>query len=137
MPSAAAKSSGSSTRVLVVDDDAGVRNFLRMLLELEGYEVATVGNGNEALEVQRQNPAAIVLTDIFMPEGEGMETIVQLRTEFPQVSIIVMSGGGAHRGADYLQLARELGAVKALKKPFPPQDLIDAMRAIAGPQPPA
>lgn len=121
--------------MLVVDDDPGVRNFLRMLLELEGYEVATVGNGLEALEAQRGAPAAIVLTDIFMPESEGMETIVQLRSEFPQAKIIVMSGGGTYRGVDYLRLAQELGAAKALKKPFAPQDLLDAMREVAGPQP--
>jgi DNA-binding NtrC family response regulator len=120
--------------VLVVDDDAGIRNFLRMLLELEGYEVATVRNGNEALQAQRQDPAAIVLTDIFMPEVEGMETIARMREEFPQARIIVMSGGGSYNGADYLKLAREIGAVKALKKPFAPQDLIDAMREVAGTQ---
>ena len=137
MSGAATKSPVRPTRVLVVDDDAGIRNFLRMLLELEGYVVATVSNGNEALEVQRQDPAAVVLTDIFMPEGEGMETIVQLRAEFPLVRIIVMSGAGAYRGADYLQLARELGAAKALKKPFAPQELIDAMREVAGTQPAA
>src|SRR5204862_4231954 len=128
MSAAATKSSGRPTRVLVVDDDAGVRNFLRMLLELEGYVVATVGNGIEALESQRQDPAAIVLTDIFMPDGEGMETIVQLRTEFPEVSIIVMSGGGSYRGVDYLQLVRELAAVRELQQPFAPQDLIHALR---------
>ena len=137
MSGAATKSPVRPTRVLVVDDDAGIRNFLRMLLELEGYVVATVSNGNEALEVQRQDPAAVVVTDIFMPEGEGMETIVQLRAEFPLVRIIVMSGAGAYRGADYLQLARELGAAKALKKPFAPQELIDAMREVAGTQPAA
>ena len=123
--------------MLVVDDDAGIRNFLRMLLELEGYEVATAGNGIDALEAQRQDPAAIVLTDIFMPHAEGMETIVRLREEFPQLRIIVMSGGGAYRGANYLKLARELGAVRALKKPFPPQELIDAMREVAGMTPAA
>ena len=123
--------------MLVVDDDAGIRNFLRMLLELEGYEVATAGNGIDALEAQRQDPAAIVLTDIFMPDAEGMETIVRLREEFPQVRIIVMSGGGAYRGANYLELARELGAVRALKKPFPPQELIDAMREVASMTPAA
>ena len=137
MCSAAVKSAGRSTRVLVVDDDAGIRNFLRMLLELEGYEVATAGNGIDALEAQRQDPAAIVLTDIFMPDAEGMETIVRLREEFPQVRIIVMSGGGAYRGANYLKLARELGAVRALKKPFPPQELIDAMREVASMTPAA
>ena len=127
-----ATSGNRPTRVLVVDDDPGIRNFLRMLLELEGYVVATVGNGLEALEAQRRDPAAIVLTDIFMPDVEGMETIVKLREEFPHAKIIVMSGGGAYGGADYLALARELGAARSLKKPFAPQDLIDAMREIAG-----
>lgn len=131
MTSDSTRSSGS-IRVLVVDDDAGMRNFLRMLLELEGYEVALAANGLEALETQRQHPAAIILTDLFMPEAEGMETIVQLRDEFPQARIIVMSGGGVHLGTDYLKLARELGAVKTLKKPFAPQDLIDALREAAG-----
>ena len=131
MTSDSTRSSGS-IRVLVVDDDAGVRNFLRMLLELEGYEVALAANGLEALEMQRQDPAGIILTDLFMPEAEGMETIVQLRGEFPQTRIIVMSGGGAHLGTDYLKLARELGAAKTLKKPFAPQDLIDALREAAG-----
>jgi len=116
--------------VLVVDDDAGIRNFLRMLLELEGYEVATAGNGIDALEAQRQDPAAIVLTDIFMPDAEGMETIVRLREEFPQVRIIVMSGGGVRSGVDYLAVARELGAARTLKKPFGPQELIDAVREV-------
>jgi DNA-binding NtrC family response regulator len=134
MSSDAAETGERRTRVLVVDDDAGVRNFLRMLLELEGYEVVTVGNGNEALEAQRNDPAAIILTDIFMPDAEGMETIVQLRAEFPQAKIIVMSGGGSYRGVDYLRLAQELGAAKALKKPFAPQDLIDAMREVIPPQ---
>ena len=135
MSSDGAKSAGRRTRVLVVDDDAGVRNFLRMLLELEGYEVATVRNGIEALEVQRSDPAVVVLTDIFMPDADGMETIVQLREEFPQTKIIVMSGGGSYRGADYLALAREIGAAKSLKKPFAPQDLIDAMREVVRSQP--
>ncbi len=126
------ESARSSARVLVVDDDAGMRNFLRMLLELEGYDVALACNGVEALEMQRQQPATTILIDVFMPEAEGMETIVQLRAEFPQARIIVMSGGGAHLGTDYLKLARELGAAKTLKKPFAPQDLIDAISDAAG-----
>jgi DNA-binding NtrC family response regulator len=124
--------SSRSTRVLVVDDDAGMRNFLRMLLELEGYEVALAANGLQALELQRGAPASIILTDLFMPEAEGMETIVRLRSEFPHAKIIVMSGGGVGLGADYLKLARELGAAKTLKKPFASQDLIDALREAGG-----
>jgi len=117
-------------RVLIVDDDPGVRNFLQMVLEVEGYEVAYAADGKQALAAQRQNPAAVVVTDIFMPEAEGIETIVKLREEFPETGIIVMSGGGSRGSADYLALARELGAAKALKKPFAPQELIDAVREV-------
>jgi DNA-binding NtrC family response regulator len=134
MASATANSRGAvrdPTHVLVVDDDAGMRNFLRMLLELEGYSVALARNGLEALDMQRKHPAAVIVTDLFMPEAEGMETIIQLRNEFPHARIIVMSGGGAYRGADYLKVARELGAAATLKKPFASHDLIDALREAA------
>ena len=133
MSSAAAESgtvAGSKTRVLIVDDDPGVRNFLQMLLEVEGYEVFSAMDGNDALAVQREHPAAVVVIDIFMPHAEGIETIVKLRDEFPQAGIIVMSGGGVRSGVDYLAVARELGAARALKKPFGPQELIDAVREV-------
>ena len=97
MSSAAAESdtvASAKTRVLIVDDDPGVRNFLQMLLEVEGYEVFSAMDGNDALAVQREHPAAVVVMDIFMPHAEGIETIVKLREEFPQAGIIVMSGGG-------------------------------------------
>lgn len=116
--------------MLVVDDDPGMRNFLQMVLEVEGYEVECAMDGKEALAAQRQNPAAVIVSDIFMPEAEGIETLVKLREEFPQTSIIVISGGGSHGGVDYLALARELGAARTLKKPFSPQDLIDAVREV-------
>ena len=130
MSSAATESgtiAGAKTRVLIVDDDPSIRNFLQMLLEVEGYEVFSAIDGNDALAVQREHPAAIVVIDIFMPHAEGIETIVKLREEFPQAGIIVMSGGGARSGVDYLAVARELGAARTLKKPFGPQELIDAV----------
>ena len=124
------KDASARERVLVVDDDPSVRNFLQMVLEVEGYEVEHAADGNEALAAQRRNPATVIVTDIFMPQAEGIETIVKLREEFPQTSIIVMSGGGARSGVDYLAVARELGAARTLKKPFSPQDLIDAVREV-------
>lgn len=133
MSSAATESgtiAGAKTRVLIVDDDPSVRNFLQMLLEVEGYEVFSAMDGNDALAVQREHPAAVVVMDIFMPHAEGIETIVKLRDEFPQAGIIVMSGGGVRSGVDYLAVARELGAARALKKPFGPQELIDAVREV-------
>jgi len=120
----------SMTRVLVIDDNPDVRDTLRWLLEGEGFEVAVAANGLEGLGVQRSAPADIVVTDIFMPEQDGIETLWKFREEFPRVAIIVMSGGGAARGTDYLFVARELGAKKTLRKPLDPQELIDVVRQI-------
>jgi DNA-binding response OmpR family regulator len=98
------------------------------VLESEGFTVSVAADGEEALRLQRDLPAAVVITDIFMPGKEGIETIFELRKQFPQTKIIVMSGGSRAKGMDYLSVARELGAVKALKKPFAPDELIDAVR---------
>jgi CheY-like chemotaxis protein len=121
---------------LVIDDDADVRAFVQSLLESEGFEVGAAADGREGLEMQRTHPAEVVVTDIFMPGKEGIETIFELRQQFPQTGIIVMSGGPSKRTAassDYLSLALELGAVRSLKKPFATQDLIDAVRELGRP----
>jgi CheY-like chemotaxis protein len=121
------------TRVLVIDDDADVRDFLQVVLEGEGFEVHAAADGSEGLEIQRKHPAKVVVTDIFMPGKEGIETIFELRRQFPQTGIIVMSGGPSKRktaGSDYLSVALQLGAVKSLKKPFASQDLIEAVREL-------
>jgi CheY-like chemotaxis protein len=120
-------------RVLVIDDDAEVRDFLQSLLESEGFEVAAAADGREGLELQQKRPAQVVVTDIFMPGKEGIETIYELRQQFPQTGIIVMSGGPSKSrgpGSDYLSLALELGAVKSLKKPFRTHELIEAVREL-------
>src|SRR3954447_18674856 len=119
-----------TTRILVIDDNSDIRDTLRWLREGEGYTVSAAANGSEGLRLQRNEPADIVLTDIFMPEQDGIETLWKFREEFPNVPIIVMSGGGAARGTDYLAVARELGAEKALRKPLDPQELIDVVGQI-------
>lgn len=117
----------SRKRVLVIDDDADVRDLIKSLLESEGFEVAVAADGREGLETQKSNPAAVVVTDIFMPGKEGIETIVELRREFPQTNIVVVSGGTPLTGRDYGSVARELGAVETLRKPFRPRELIDVV----------
>ena len=117
-------------RVLVIDDDPDVRNTMRWILEAAGFVVTLAGNGREGLSLQRRQPADIVVTDIFMPEQDGMETIWQLREEFPDVSIVVVSGGAAE-GSNYSFVARELGVRNTLRKPFDPEELIDAVRQLA------
>jgi DNA-binding response OmpR family regulator len=118
-------------RVLVIDDNPDIRNTIQWLLEGEGFVVSLAENGRDGLGLQRRQPADLVVTDIFMPEQDGIETIWQLRKEFPHVPIIVISGGSAAKATtDYSVVARELGAKKTLRKPFDPQELIDVVHQI-------
>jgi CheY-like chemotaxis protein len=105
-------------RVLVIDDEEVVQTMLRRLLEKNGYEVATARNGVEGIEAQRNAPAAIVVTDILMPEKEGFETIRELRKVTPTVKIIAISGGGRNDPSDYLQFATAFGADRSFPKPL-------------------
>ena len=119
-------------RILIIDDNPDIRATLQWLLEGEGYHVAIAANGLEGLKLQRSSPADIVVTDVFMPEQDGIETLWTFRQEFPQVPIIVMSGGGTSpSGTDYLSVARHLGAKKTLAKPLDPQELVEVVRQIA------
>src|SRR6476661_2391238 len=86
---------GRATRVLVVDDNADARLTLQLLLEAEGYRVETAANGREALRVQRERPSQILITDLFMPVVDGLETLQQFRKEYPDMPVIVVSGGGS------------------------------------------
>ncbi len=117
------------TRVLIVDDNPDSREMLRSLLEMERYEVAVAANGEQALRLQRTTPADVVVTDLFMPDKDGMETIRDLCSEFPQTKIIAMSGVANYK-VDYLSLSLEFGAAKVLRKPFEPDELLDALREL-------
>lgn len=126
-------------RVLVVDDDEQIRLVMRRSLERAGYEVFEMSDGSHATAVVRERRPDVVLTDIIMPEKEGLETIRELRREFPELAIVAMSGGGRIDHHTYLGLARKLGAAATLAKPFMPQDLIATVRRVLGepPAPPA
>ena len=122
---------GRGTRVLVVDDNADMRLTTKLLLEAEGYVVEVAANGAEALRIQRERPSHILLTDLFMPEVDGLETVQSFRAAYPAMPVIVVSGGSS-RGtdrADHLSVARELGAL-TLRKPVEPSLLIEAIRTI-------
>ena len=101
-------------RILVVDDEAGVRGFLRKVLEDDGYEVIEAGDGKQALRQARAAHVDLVITDLVMPELEGIETIRALRREVPGVRIIAISGAF---GGQYLTMAQKLGAAAVLNKP--------------------
>lgn len=110
--------------VLVVDDEPLMRRTLRTALERAGHEVEEAKDGNEALKKFSSLSPDLVLTDIVMPDREGVETIGQLRKLHADVPIIAMSGGGAVGGTLFLRLAEELGATRTFTKPIRNADLV-------------
>ena len=117
-------------RILVIDDDNTIRTLLRRILENAGHEVIEASNGRIALDMQRENPAELIITDIFMPEKEGTEVIMDMNEEFPGVKVIAMSGGGNIADVDYLNLAKNLGALKTFQKPFKQADILAAVEEL-------
>lgn len=118
-------------QILIIDDDAQVRSMLAETLRLEGYEVAEAANGKEGVELYREQPTPLVITDIIMPEQDGVEAIHALRREFPLVKIIAISGGSANIRGDYLLgTANALGAVRTFSKPVDISELLAAVGAI-------
>ena len=117
-------------RILVIDDDVHILRALRWMLEGEGYEVVEAVDGNEGIKLLRREPIDLVITDIIMPEKEGLETIMELRRDFPSVKIVAMSGGGHVSPKEYLYLAKKLGAQHTLCKPFTRQETLGAIRDI-------
>ena len=116
------------TRVLIVEDHSDLREFMQVALELAGYEVETASQGEAALRAQSQRPAAVVITDIFMPQKDGIETINEFRSRFPEVRIIAISGGASiATKSDYLSVASQVGADETLRKPFELDALLAAI----------
>jgi len=115
------------TKILLIDDDLLVRRSLSRILQSAGYEVATATNGNSGLAIFRSEHPDIVITDIIMPDQDGIGTILQIRQENPAVKIVAISGGGRHLGTDMLNAARKLGADEILAKPFDAEELLQAI----------
>ena len=115
-------------RIIVIDDDVQIRVLLKEILQQEGYEVVDAPDGLEGVRLYRENPADLVITDIIMPEKEGLEIIRELRTDFPEVKIMAISGGGRIGPEPYLQIAERLGAKSILTKPIERDELIGAVR---------
>jgi DNA-binding response OmpR family regulator len=122
-------------RVLVIEDDEDFRYLVLRWFRDCGIDAAGAANGAQGLAMQRAQPAAVIVTDIFMPEVEGIETIHDLRREFPEARIIAMSGRDSRMKFDVLKVAREVGAVRTFKKPFKFEELVSAVRELIGPAP--
>src|ERR1700704_109258 len=119
---------GSGKRILVVDDNEDLRSTIKALLQADGFDVSVAADGEAALASHRARPADVVVTDLFMPDKDGIETIIELKKLYPTVKIVAMSGWTSTQGSDYLQVAREIGAEVTLQKPFDPAELSRVVR---------
>ena len=126
-------------RILVIDDDEHVRDILSRMLTRRGYEVLLADNGLDGIQTYRRQhangqPIDLVVTDILMPEKEGLETILELRQEFREVKIIVISGGGSFgEPGNLLHAARAFGARYSFQKPIPKDDFLAAVKELLEP----
>ncbi len=123
---------------LVVDDEEPLRRVISIVLEQAGHKVFTAASGNEALAVLAREKVDLVISDIVMPETDGTELVREIRTKFPLMKIISMSGGGNYLTAALcLKLADQMGASGILSKPFTPAQLMESVEhALASPPKP-
>ncbi len=117
-------------RILLIDDDATVRYALKQVLERAGHLVDEASDGQIGIELYSANRPEVVVTDIIMPNQEGIETIIKLKRMAPGVAIIAMSGGGRTGNRDFLEMAEKLGAAKIMPKPFRPRELVEAVQSL-------
>jgi two-component system, chemotaxis family, chemotaxis protein CheY len=112
-------------KILVIEDNVIVRNTMSRILEAAGYTVVMANDGLQGVESFRKEHPDLVISDIIMPEQEGIATIRQIIGEKPDAKIIAISGGGRIGNTDFLQIAKKMGATDAIAKPFDPDDLLD------------
>ena len=117
-------------KILVVDDDDLVRMALSRILQKQGYACCEAKNGVEGIAAFKAHQPNIILTDMLMPDKEGLETISELLQMDPNVKIIAMSGGGQSQNMSFLQLARKIGASRTISKPVKPDDLFAAINSL-------
>ena len=119
-------------RILVIDDDPDVRRSLGKILTRAGYEVVEAADGTAGVELQHREPADVIITDIFMPGLDGLQTIRQLKKEGSRVKVIAISGGDRTGTVDLREHAQLMGAFKVLAKPFEMHDVLAAVKEALG-----
>ena len=117
-------------RILIIDDETNILLMLKKMLERAGYEIDLASNGEEGLRLFRNEPSDLVITDIIMPEKEGLETIREMRKMQPEMKIIAMSGGGKISADNYLETAKIFGASRIMEKPFTQQAMVSIVKEL-------
>ncbi len=117
-------------RILVIDDEELARFTMREILESAGHEVTEANDGEQGVQRYRADPTDIIVTDIIMPKKEGVQVVIELKQDFPDLLIIAVSGGGRTKNLDFLKLAKDFGADKILAKPFTETEMNTAVREL-------
>lgn len=113
--------------ILIIEDDSQVRETLRLILQQNGHEVLEAANGREGICILQDQDCDLAIVDLFMPEKDGLETIIELSGSFPTLKTIAISGGGRMLLSDLLPLAKIFGALRTLDKPIRPEQLLAAV----------
>jgi DNA-binding response OmpR family regulator len=116
--------------ILVIDDDHAIQITLKVALEDEGHDVVCASDGEQGLRALANKTPDLVVTDLIMPNKEGIETIIEIRVRDPKTPVLAISGGGRLSNVDFLKMATKVGANEILAKPFERYDLIAAVRRL-------
>ena len=119
-------------KILIIDDESQIRTMLKMMLEKEGFDTIVASNGKEGMQLFREEAVDLVITDIIMPEKEGVELIQELKKNDSNLPIIAISGGGKNSPDTYLNIAKLLGAYAVFEKPVAKEKLINAVKEALG-----
>jgi len=120
-------------KILVIDDDPGILRMIEFMLDGSGYQCLSFGAAKEGLASLDHMAVNLIITDIIMPEMEGIELILNAKATFPNLPVIAISGGGRTNQMDVLHLAQQLGAAAVLPKPFTRADLLKTVEQVIGP----
>lgn len=118
------------SKILIIDDEPYILLMLKKMLEKAGYEVDLASNGRQGLELFQKDSADMVITDIIMPDKEGLEIIMEMKQTHPDLKIIAISGGGRISPESYLECAKHFGAARVFQKPFRQKELMLAVREL-------
>jgi len=116
--------------ILVIDDEASVRRMLRQMLERAGYQVIEAPNGEAGLKLYHEHLVDLIITDILMPDKDGIETILALRKSAPEAKVLAISGGGRMNKIDLLSISQSFGAIRTLAKPFEREELVTMVQEV-------
>ncbi len=117
-------------KILIVDDEIYIREGLKQFLDLEGHETAIASNGSLAIDYLMEHKRDLIITDIIMPEKDGIDVIIKAKELYPEIKIIAISGGGRINAKDHLRIAKQLGADVVLTKPFSTDELLEEIKKL-------